>query len=899
MTEGKHIVQKFVFDITYDSEENAYKFQTWLSDFIKEKIVPLTNEVLSETTRGYLVSTDQLTLDLGEISLAHCEEEIYQKIRSQLYEKITLLLAGHYTGNASEKITFLSKEHSDLQILDFFLQNGFLPWNVHQEVPSFSVKQLLLDLIEQHPVALKIYLEKVVSDNVLLTRLVRQFEDAVIWRIIALWNEEPAYLKSFYQELVALYKKKSIIKNSFSEFRDLIWPFLLKEVVLNRKVRFENIPLVEELLNFVSEETSIEYYNVVLSFYNSIDEAINTSMKSASSTFMEGFKAVVLKDSFTDTALKKKVKELDEQSSLKSKKKKEDSPASKASSVNEPVTPTDWNNAVEDKSRYAQQKEDEFILTKFLALRYGVLTLKKSAIHEMLPRVERSIKALLISNPDFVRRNFAIAGWTLEEPVIIYYLDLFSADTRKVLILHLFNKTEAEFSDYVQEQERGAVQRFLETGHIPVLYQKPFRRDVKTFQNILLKTATQFPEWFQAVFKRTIIESWDKDIKIALFTEVLPPEVLQRVFRMAEQERELNVFLRHFGDTANAETTSVKDSGLSEELIERVRKNQEEPFYFALKLSEINSPESALYHLSVLLRKPLYKAAGIRIREKSGETRVHVHRTYKVPENSEVKIDSLVPLIFEKYPGVAIAYFKALTVKEQKVVLKVLQPEKLERIERLIKGHDTVFEDLIKGIRGEQRLVEEPKAVAVHEDTQQHKELKLEYRKLESGEPVYIGNAGLVLLHPYLPRFFKLLNLTEGRAFKDEFSAHKAAHLLQYLANKNTSSEEHEMVLNKLICGIELTTPLLRDIEITEEEIETCEGLLEGVIQNWTILKKTSNDNLRASFLMRQGRLVLESKGWKLRVEEKPYDILVEKLPWGISMIKMPWMNTIIYVEWK
>jgi hypothetical protein len=144
-----------------------------------------------------------------------------------------------------------------------------------------------------------------------------------------------------------------------------------------------------------------------------------------------------------------------------------------------------------------------------------------------------------------------------------------------------------------------------------------------------------------------------------------------------------------------------------------------------------------------------------------------------------------------------------------------------------------------------------------------------------------------------------MLNLTEKQRFKDDYSSHKAATLLEYVVNKNLNPEEHELVLNKILCGIELDVPLLRDIEITEDDKSLCESLIEGVIQNWTILKKTSNDNFRGSFLIREGRLLHEPQGWRMRAEERGYDILVEKIPWAISMVKLPWMNKMIYVEWK
>ncbi|MBO9700585.1 MAG: hypothetical protein J7604_10280 [Sporocytophaga sp.] len=919
MAESKHFVQKYIFDVNYDSEENAYKFQTHLADFIKEKIVALTDEVLSKATEGFLLSTDKLTLDLGEISFDNYENEIYAKIKSQLSDKIALLLSGHFTGDTQENVIFLSKELSDLQIFDFFLQNGFLPWNIHQEYTSYSVKKLLIELIENNPPTIKKYIEKVTADEVLTTRLIRQFEDEVLWKIIALWIGEPVFLKRFYKEIVTLYKRKPIIRNTFSEFRDLVWPFILNEVIIERKVNFETIQFTENLMNFVSEETKTEYYNVVLAFYNSIDDAISNSLKHVAPEFTESIKAILLKDSFS--TLKKKISESNDLEKLfgeKGNKENKTSEESKKRDNRDPESVT-TKDSFESRNRALQQKEDELILTKFLSLRNEIFAVTKSSLNEIISRVEKIIKTFSFSSPDFLKKSFAIAGWTLEEPTTIKYLELFSEEIRKQIILNILKKTESEFEQSVIDQEKNLVQRFFEIGHIPVLYSKPFTKDLKAFQTILLKTAENNPEWFAAIFKRAVVESSDKDIKISLLMEIFTVDVVKSIFRLARQEAELRPFINRLEaqsrkgkppkskDLDNGDLTfkSTESSPKNQPVEESPGTTSDEDLdtYFVTRLSEINSPESAVYHLNVLLKKSSPKPTRKGKTTETDSAQGKKKRDSNNITSSEVKLESLIPLFFEKYSSVAVSYFKSLSVREQKSALKTLKGEKLERVESLIKGHDRALVELIKEIRGENKSIDntDQKSVTkVGEDNGMvQKELKLEYKKMESGEPVYISNAGLVLVHPYLTRFFKMLNLTEGKAFKDEYSSHKAAHILQYLVNKNTSAEEHELVLNKLVCGIDLTTPLLRDIEITPEEIETCEGLLEGVIQNWTILKKTSNDNFRSSFLIRQGRLVLESKGWKLKVEEKAYDILVEKLPWSISMIKMPWMNNIIYVEWK
>lgn len=179
-------------------------------------------------------------------------------------------------------------------------------------------------------------------------------------------------------------------------------------------------------------------------------------------------------------------------------------------------------------------------------------------------------------------------------------------------------------------------------------------------------------------------------------------------------------------------------------------------------------------------------------------------------------------------------------------------------------------------------------------------------------QPIYIDNAGLVILHPYLMRLFEMLGFTETQevsstrkkkkkkvVFKSEADQERAAYVLQYLATKNENAAEHEMVLNKILCGIEITTPFIGGkIELTDEEKETCDDLLNAVVQNWAILKDSPADMLRGSFFMREGKLELKANDWLLKVEETGVDILLQHLPWSIKMVKLPWMDKIMNVEW-
>jgi len=140
--------------------------------------------------------------------------------------------------------------------------------------------------------------------------------------------------------------------------------------------------------------------------------------------------------------------------------------------------------------------------------------------------------------------------------------------------------------------------------------------------------------------------------------------------------------------------------------------------------------------------------------------------------------------------------------------------------------------------------------------------------------------------------------MMEEDGFKTEEDAVRAVLLLQYIASGVASAPEHELLLNKILCGVKISTPVPLEINLTDKEIETTEMMLNGVLQNWEKLKSSSIEALQEGFLIRDGYLLEKENTWDLKVEKKTLDILMENLPWSFGIINLPWMEKRLNVEW-
>lgn len=161
-------------------------------------------------------------------------------------------------------------------------------------------------------------------------------------------------------------------------------------------------------------------------------------------------------------------------------------------------------------------------------------------------------------------------------------------------------------------------------------------------------------------------------------------------------------------------------------------------------------------------------------------------------------------------------------------------------------------------------------------------------------EDIYINNAGLVIAAAYLPMFFRDLGLISEA---DNLDVLKAIAVMQYMVKGLDEYEEFETVLPKILCGVELNKPISKK-KLNKKEKQKVNELLESIIEHWTVLKNTSTEGLRLSFLQREGRLVFKNNEWSLKVQQESYDMLLSHLPWNINLIKLPWMNYLLHVEW-
>jgi len=176
-------------------------------------------------------------------------------------------------------------------------------------------------------------------------------------------------------------------------------------------------------------------------------------------------------------------------------------------------------------------------------------------------------------------------------------------------------------------------------------------------------------------------------------------------------------------------------------------------------------------------------------------------------------------------------------------------------------------------------------------------ERKILSEELTTGDLVRVSNAGLILCWPFLSVLFSRLSISKDNQIP-EGAQSRAVYLLQYLVFGHCEFPEYALVLNKILVGMK-SNQHLEKVELTSEEMEMTESLLEGMRSNWDKMKNSSIAAIRETFLQREGTLEFSPDRFILKVPKTGVDVLLDSIPWSIALVRLPWMEKSLDVKWR
>lgn len=166
-------------------------------------------------------------------------------------------------------------------------------------------------------------------------------------------------------------------------------------------------------------------------------------------------------------------------------------------------------------------------------------------------------------------------------------------------------------------------------------------------------------------------------------------------------------------------------------------------------------------------------------------------------------------------------------------------------------------------------------------------------------EKLYVRNAGIVLLWPFLERYFEKNELMVNGDFIHQAAREQACWLLQQLIlGPDRELFEPHLALHKVLVGMQPESPVNAPEVMTDEQQLLMDELLTAVMEHVPAWKNLTVANLRKAYLQREGALSARDGQWLLQVKRETYDVLLDKLPWPIQLIRLPWLDHLLVVEW-
>ena len=169
---------------------------------------------------------------------------------------------------------------------------------------------------------------------------------------------------------------------------------------------------------------------------------------------------------------------------------------------------------------------------------------------------------------------------------------------------------------------------------------------------------------------------------------------------------------------------------------------------------------------------------------------------------------------------------------------------------------------------------------------------------VDTSMPIAVTNAGLVILNGFIKRYLDFVGLLQDGEFAHQQAQLDAVHYLQFLVSGQQQTEEHHLLLNKLMVGLPIEVAATAGVEMSANHCEVAEGLINSVIQHWQAIGRSSIEGFRGNWLIRDGVLTEHDEYWHLLVEKRPYDLLLDRMPFGFSQVRLPWMEKAIVVDW-
>jgi hypothetical protein len=266
----KHIINREVLEFNVSERIRAQSIQNKVSEIVRLKLNPALDQLFSKMSGSdEIIRIEQIIIDLGTISGAELENELTDKIISEIRNKIELLLktsrsgvrektilnSGQNLNKTETGIYKINRQNDFLAQFLYYLENGFLPWwskSVIQNKVSenSSIRSLLKEVLNVEKTLLRSTVIPLFKKEKIRKRLIFQCNQSCLHELLKKLNTElfASYSDNF-QLLLTCAGSVQISKLLTESFYETVLFYFSAETDLsaeNQKITF-----VKDILDLV------------------------------------------------------------------------------------------------------------------------------------------------------------------------------------------------------------------------------------------------------------------------------------------------------------------------------------------------------------------------------------------------------------------------------------------------------------------------------------------------------------------------------------------------------------------------------------------------------------------------------------------------------------------------
>ncbi len=286
---NQHIISKVSWDAQIDNRKNAQALQNALSSWTRMHLPAQAEAILSKLcpeVENWRIQ--ELELDLGQIEFSKLESTLFLRFGEVLENTLRDLIL--HPQKSKGILDVLSSEQSKMEMIEFFLQNGYLPWWKKNNESGFS--PVYKEELRKNPTDLARMLRGKGKKASVRKRLVWQLDDEQVRKTIHVL--EPYHgqeICAFVDYTIKVQTEEKFADTSMAKFRRDLWIWVFVHLFEERGTIYNTAAFMRLTISKMAMEYKLDYKKLLSYLYNSLKDS--EALQSHSPDFLKALTIIV------------------------------------------------------------------------------------------------------------------------------------------------------------------------------------------------------------------------------------------------------------------------------------------------------------------------------------------------------------------------------------------------------------------------------------------------------------------------------------------------------------------------------------------------------------------------------------------------------------------------------